>query len=289
VTTHLGIDIGGTKVAFIDDHGTRSAFTWPEHSDVAHDLELLRAHAAPFGATARGVGVAFPGALDADGRVVVWPSRASWTGAGFLGPLREIFPHAHVRVGDDGDLAALAEADHAGRGDLLYVGVGTGVGGGLVIAGRSCPELGRGSCELGHVVIDRAGARCVCGRRGCLQAEASGPAILGRAAGARGSAVSFADLVTGVRDGSGWALDAIEHACDALATAVITVTELVRPDVVVVGGGFADGVPGFVDVLAARTAALARPGVPVPSVRPAVHGGDSSLHGALLAARGRFG
>lgn len=288
MTTHLGIDIGGTKVAFLDDNGTRSAFTWPESSAVAQDLELFRAHAEPFGATARGVGVAFPGALDAAGRVVVWPSRGSWAGADFLGLLREVFPHARVRVGDDGDLAALAEADHAGSGDILYAGVGTGIGGGLVIGGRPAPGLGRGSCELGHVVIDRAGTRCVCGRRGCVQTEASGPAILRRAAKTLGMTVSFADLVTGVRDGSGWALDAIEHACAALATAVITVTELVRPDVVLVGGGFADGVPGFVDTLAARTAALARPGVSVPSVRPAVHGGDSSLHGALLVAHGRF-
>jgi kanosamine 6-kinase len=289
MTKHLGIDIGGTKVAFIDDNGTRSAFTWPEGATAAHDLELFLTHAKPFAATARGVGVAFPGALDADGRVLAWPSRASWTGTDFLGLLRETFPHARVQVGDDGDLAALAEADHAGSGDLLYVGVGTGIGGGLVIGGRPCPGLGRGSCELGHVVIDRAGARCVCGRRGCVQAEASGPAILSRAAKMLGMTVSFADLVAGVRAGSGWAVDAISHACDALATAVLTVTELVRPDVVVVGGGFADGVPGFVETLAARTVALARPGVPAPSVRPAVHGGDSSLYGALLAARGRIG
>lgn len=288
VTEHLGIDIGGTKVAFMDEHGVRSAFTWPENSTAAHDLELFRAHAEPFGAAARGVGVAFPGALDATGRVVVWPSRAHWAGVDFLGLLRDIFPHARVRVGDDGDLAALAEADHAGRGDILYVGVGTGIGGGLVIGGRLCPGPGRGSCELGHVVIDRAGPLCVCGRCGCVQAEASGPAILSRAARTRGTAVSFADLVAGVRDGSGWAVDAVEHACDALATAVHVVTELVRPDVVLVGGGFADGVPGFVEKLAVRTAALARAGVPAPPVRPAGHGGDSSLHGALLAARGRF-
>ena len=92
-----------------------------------------------------------------------------------------------------GNVAALAEAHAAGRPDLLYLGVGTGVGGGIVLGGRLLPGPSRGSCEIGHLIVDRSAARCDCGRRGCVQSVASGPAVLRRAARGRGAEVTFAE------------------------------------------------------------------------------------------------
>jgi kanosamine 6-kinase len=293
----LGIDIGGTKVAVRAEHANgevahQSSFTWAPEAGLDDDIDRLRSHLLclrrPPLAEGRvtGVGVALPTTLDADGRVTAWPNRPTWVGLDVLALLAEFFPGAEIRCADDGDLAAVAEARHSGHADVLYVGVGTGIGGGLVLDGRAYPALGEGSCELGHVVIDRSGPRCTCGRRGCVQAEASGPAVLRRAMALRGRPVSFHELAEGVRDRLPWAVGAVDHGCAALAVAVIGVAELVQPELVIIGGGFAAGIPGFVDVLEAHLACLARPGQRLPRLRLAALGGESSLHGALLAARG---
>ncbi|SPF03997.1 ROK family protein [Streptomyces sp. MA5143a] len=290
----LGIDIGGTKVAFRAEDADgqevrRSSFTWAPEADLDEDVDQLRRHLRELGldaARVTGVGVALPATLDATGRVTAWPNRPAWVGLCWLDLLAEFFPSAEVCCADDGDLAALAEAGHAACADVLYVGVGTGIGGGLVLGGRAHPGLGTGSCELGHVVIDRSGARCTCGRRGCVQAEASGPAILRGAARLRGRPVSFQELGEGVLNRVPWAVGAVEHGCAALAVAVTGVVELVQPELVIVGGGFAAGVPGFVDVVEAHLACLARPGQRLPELRLAALGGESSLYGAVLAARG---
>ncbi|MFH0179645.1 ROK family protein [Streptomyces cacaoi] len=291
--------MGGTKVALRAEHtdGTvcEAGFRWPRAPDgpvhAAADLDLLARQIRELCAVApdewAGVGVAMPATLDAAGVVTAWPNRPGWTGLDLGGALREVFGTAEVVCADDGDLAALAEAQAAGRPDLLYLGVGTGVGGGIVLGGRLLPGPSRGSCEIGHLIVDRSGELCDCGRRGCVQSVASGPAVLRRAARARGTEVTFPELVKALADGTSWAADAVREGCAALAAAAVGVGELLRPAAVVVGGGFADALPGFTETVGAETARLARPGFPPPSVEPARLGGLSSLHGAVLLAKGR--
>ncbi|AGL16411.1 ROK family protein [Actinoplanes sp. N902-109] len=286
---YLGIDIGGTKVALraeLDDETVReSVFRW---GGTADDVRELRRHVGVFlagGPVPRGVGVALPATVDEAGRVTAWPNRPSWTGVRVRSLFASLLPMTRTRFGDDGDLAAVAEATAAGVRHAVYVGVGTGIGGGIVLDGRSCPGPGRGSCELGHIVVDRSGPVCGCGRRGCLQAVASGPAVLRSAGRRRGAAVTYEELVRGAAAGAGWACGALDDAAAALATALIGVAELVRPDRLLVGGGFAAGLPGFAGLIAGRVARLGRPGHPAPPVQPAALGGLSSLYGAVLAAK----
>ncbi|MBA6433276.1 ROK family protein [Streptomyces sp. GMR22] len=298
--SHLGIDVGGTKVALRlehDDLGIReSSFRWaePDGTDAitsggaTRDLELLAWHIRELCEPERltGVGVALPATLDATGTVTAWPGRPGWVGVELRGALSALFGEAEVRCADDGDLAALAEAHEAGCPDLLYLGVGTGIGGGIVLNGRPVPGVGRGSCEVGHLIVDRDGPLCDCGRRGCVQAAASGPATLRRAARRRGEEVAFTALREAVRDRKQWAVAALRESGRALATAVAGVCELVRPSLVLIGGGFAAAMPELVAMVAERTTALERPGHPLPPVRAATLGGLSSLHGAVLLARG---
>ncbi|WP_314220800.1 ROK family protein [Streptomyces zaehneri] len=291
--------MGGTKVALRAEHtdGTvrEAGFRWPRAPDApvpaAADLDLLARHIRELCAVApdelAGVGVAMPATLDAAGVVTAWPNRPGWSGLDLGGALRELFGTEEVACADDGDLAALAEAHAAGRPDLLYLGVGTGVGGGIVLGGRLLPGPSRGSCEIGHLIVDRSGELCDCGRRGCVQSVASGPAVLRRAARARGTEVTFPELARALADGTSWAADAVREGCAALAAAAVGVGELLRPAAVVIGGGFADALPGFTETVGAETARLARPGFPPPPVEPARLGGLSSLHGAVLLAKGR--
>nr|AXL06133.1 kanamycin kinase [uncultured bacterium] len=289
---HLGIDVGGTKVAFRVETGgvcvDETAFGWGARHSAEDDLAQLAAHVTRLRERLDGpleaVGVAMPGTVGTDGRVATWPSRPEWTGVDLGKTLHTLFPEAAIAWADDGDLGALAEARASGCDNLLYVGMGTGIGGGLVLGGVPCPGLGRGSFEIGHVIVEMGGVRCVCGRRGCLQALASGPATLRRAGLLRGSDVTFYGLQRALRKGEPWAFDALEGTTRAVAAAVTSVQELVHPDRVLIGGGFAAGIPEIVPSVAGYLADFARQGqAPLP-VEPAALGGLSSLRGAVALA-----
>nr|WP_254897009.1 kanosamine kinase [Amycolatopsis sp. Hca4]AWH12655.1 RmpN [Amycolatopsis sp.] len=289
---HLGIDVGGTKVAFRVEKDSvcveETSFSWGARRSAEDDLAQLTAHVAGLrgrlGAPLAAVGVAMPGTVGPDGRVATWPSRPEWTGVDLKTALGKLFPEAAVAWADDGDLGALAEARASGCENLLYIGIGTGIGGGLVLGGVPCPGLGRGSFEIGHIIVEMGGVRCVCGRRGCLQALASGPATLRRASLLRGRDVSFFALQRGLSAGEPWAADALDGTTRALAAAVTGVQELVHPDRALIGGGFAAGIPEIVPSVAAHLGDFVRQGqVPVP-VEPAALGGLSSLRGAVALA-----
>ncbi|MFJ5309709.1 ROK family protein [Streptomyces sp. NPDC088350] len=284
---HDDLSISECSFNWSEPDGTEAA----PPGDAARDLDLLTHHVRKVCAgrpeRLSGVGVAMPATLDATGTVTAWPGRPGWAGVDLRGALSTLFGDAEVRCADDGDVAALAEAHEAGCPDLFYLGVGTGVGGGIVLNGTSLPGVGRGfSCEAGHLIVDRGGPLCDCGRRGCVQAVASGPATLRRAARRRGGEVTFGALREGALDGQPWAVTSLRESCAALAAAVAGVCELLHPALVLIGGGFAAAMPDFVETVAERTTALERPGHPLPPVRPARLGGLSSLHGAVLLAKG---
>ncbi|TWP46940.1 ROK family protein [Lentzea tibetensis] len=290
---YVGIDVGGTKVALRGEFSGgvthESSFRWPNTRDVSDDLSALADHLA----TARAewpepitrVGIAMPATIDDSGHVVTWPSRSHWTALNFGALMDQLFPGVLVRHGDDGELAALAEAASADCLDLAYLGVGTGIGGGLVIGGRLAACSATGACEVGHMIIDRYGEPCVCGRRGCLQAVASGPATLNRAARRRGGEVGMAELRAGLRREESWAVSAVDDSCAAIAVATVNLMELLHPAVVVIGGGFAAAVDDFVHRVVEHAAAWTRPGMGTIDIRPAACGGLSSLQGAVLLAR----
>ncbi|ETA04475.1 ROK family protein [Frankia sp. B2] len=266
-----------------------TTFQWSPSATATQDIDDLAAHVAAltarWGGRVDAVGVAMPATIDAAGRVTTWPGRPAWTGLDLGAALRDLLPGSTVVCGDDGDLAALAEADAAGCENVVYLGVGTGVGGGIVLGGRSCPGPGRGSSEIGHLIISSDGPSCDCGRRGCVQATASGPATLRRATQRRGAEVTFAELRAAWLAADAWAVRTVGESAAAIATAVIGLTELLHPAMAVVGGGFAAGLPGFPRAVAEHAQTLARPGHPPAPVRPALLGGLSSLFGALLAAQ----
>ncbi|MBH0781006.1 ROK family protein [Nocardia bovistercoris] len=291
--TWLGVDIGGTKTALrahTDGGAVRDrVFHWTvggvdtDLAQLSREVDLLRGEiSAEFDA----VGVGLPATIDSIGVVSAWPNRPEWVGLDVHRAFGALFGGAPIRFADDGDLAAMAEAEACGGARLLYVGVGTGVGGGMVVGGEYVGSTDTGSFEIGHLITDADGPDCRCGRRGCLQACASGPAILARAGRLRGAPVTFAELRSGLLGDEPWAVRAMDRACHRLAVAITGVNELLHPDVVVVGGGVAAGLPRFVATIDAHARALARPGVSsTPPIRGSRFGELSTLYGAVALAR----
>jgi glucokinase len=191
-----GLDLGGTKMQAVvvdETHTVLGAARQPTPTrggptDVTAALaDTLRAAAHAAGvalADLGGVGVGSPGAVDAAaGTVSGAGNLPGWAGSHALGPALTSVLGVPVHLGNDVQVATRAEFElGAGRPfrSLLGVFCGTGVGGGLILDGR--PWLGRGAAgEIGHVVVRLGGARCPCGRRGCLEAYAGRGAMETRA------------------------------------------------------------------------------------------------------------
>jgi glucokinase len=186
-----GIDLGGTKIqaAVLDDgevlgsarHATPMTGGPPDVADAMAGALRAAAEAADVEVGAlEGIGVGSPGVVDAGAGVVSSAKNLpGWDGSFALADALSADLGPPVWVGNDVQVATDAEfALGAGRPFRSMLGVfwGTGVGGGLVLDGR--PWVGRDAAgEIGHMVVRQGGARCPCGRRGCLEAYAGRNAL----------------------------------------------------------------------------------------------------------------
>ena len=263
-----GIDLGGTKIqaAIVDGRGDvsgqarRPTPTSGGPEDVAAAMAAALREAAEKAkvetADLAGIGVGSPG--DANEQTGVVSSARNLPGWEGSVPLAEALSKelgTGVKVGNDVQVATEAEF-HLGAGQpfksLIGVFWGTGVGGGLVLDGR--PWLGRGAAgEIGHVVVKRGGAKCPCGRKGCLEAYAGRSAMEAEARrqheeGQKTDLFHLMEKHDKPRLTSGiWerALDhdddlakkLIERAIEALGTGIASAVNLIDPEAVIIGGG----------------------------------------------------
>jgi glucokinase len=249
----LGLDIGGTKIAagVVDpDGGVRGFVAAPTEAvrgpddGVARLFELGRRAVAGSGAAwdeIDGVGIGCGGPLDSDGGVLIAPLHLlAWSGV----PIVELATAAFDRPAVlDNDATAAAAAEHrhgAGRGtqNMVYLTVSTGVGGGVVLDGKLRRGPTGNGGELGHVTVDWHGRLCRgCGRRGCLEAYASGTSIAERAQEAGMAGATAETVAAAARAGEQPATDVWAETCEALACGVASLANLFEPELVVIGGG----------------------------------------------------
>jgi glucokinase len=263
-----GIDLGGTKIqtAIVDAAGKVSGEArrptptsgGPENvaKEMAAALQEAAEQAGIETAALEGVGVGSPG--DADEKTGVVSGARNLPGWEGSFPLAETLKEAlgtEVRVGNDVQVATEAEF-HLGAGrefqSLIGVFWGTGVGGGLVLDGK--PWLGRGAAgEIGHVVVKRGGAKCPCGRRGCMEAYAGRLAMEAEARrqheeGHKTDLFKLMEKHEKPRLTSGiWerAIDAndqlaeglIQRAIEMLGTGIASSVNLIDPEAIIIGGG----------------------------------------------------
>ena len=197
-----------------------------------------------------GVGLALPSAVGADGTALAahhlaWPHAVP--ARRLLAELLAEAGHAGVRVhvGNDANLAALAESRHgAGKSaaQMLYVMTGqVGVGGGLVIDGRLHLGSAGYALEIGHTPVPPGDRLCRCGNRGCLEVEADPLALL-VAAGSAGTEPTIEALraVIARRDVDPVARVAVDLVTRRLTGGIASLVNILNPDMVVLGGMYAE-------------------------------------------------
>lgn len=261
----VGVDVGGTKIAagLVDERGqliarerTESPATDPE-AIVRTIGKLVRSLTGSEAVEA--VGVCAAGFVDKERAVVVFAPNLAWRNE----PLRDHLQaelDLPVVVENDANAAAWGEFTFgAGEDveDLLMLTIGTGVGGGVVIDG----ELVRGGFgmggEVGHIQMVPNGVECGCGNLGCLESYGSGRALLRvthelaqedpsaaarvlEIAGGKVADIKGQMITEAAREGDQFAIDRLAELGDWIGQGVATLTAVLDPNVVVIGGGVSE-------------------------------------------------
>jgi len=315
-TLLVGIDLGGTNCrgALVEADGRVVARRRMEtRIEAGREDFLARFFALVSDLLAEGqrqgravatIGIGAPGVVDGSGRIVVSPNLHPLDDC----PLQDAvarYCRLPVQVLNDANAAAWGEF-RCGAGQafssFLMLTLGTGIGGGLILAGRLWQGADGAAGEVGHLVVEPDGRPCGCGRRGCLEQYAAAGGVLMnlKAALAAGAASSFSALApesltaeriaTAAREGDPAAAKALEEAGRRLGRVLGEIVNLLNPDGVVIGGGLAASLDLLLPALEAELRARAFPlAAERCRVVPGQLGDDAGMVGAALisaAAKG---
>ncbi len=307
----IGVDVGGTKILGIVTDGItatiehRELAATPKDPTVFADgiLDVVETLIAAVPDVA-GVGVGVPGLVDHAGVLHYGPNVQGVLGLDIAGELMQRFPVPAVAE-NDGYLTALTEhrlGAARGHDHAVIITQGTGIGGGLIVGGQVLRGANGFAGEPGHMLINRFGHLCACGRTGCWESVASGAglaniardlisegrgqAILTSAGGdpaqVRGEHVSAA-----FREGDGDAVEVLERFSWWIAQGIGSLIALLDPSVVVLGGGLSAIADGFIEGVSRQITESVVGGEhrPVVPIVAADFGPEAGAVGAALRAR----
>lgn len=243
--------------------------------------------------------VCVPGLVDADAGVCLLAPTLGWRNVDVRGPLAKALK-TPVFVHNTAQAAAVADhREGAGQGadDVVLLSIGSGIGAGIVSDGRLLHGAGGMAGEIGHCQVPGVTEKCTCGKVGCLETVASGPAIVRaaqRALGKRkGSALAKLPaagltpeaVAAAAAEGDGLAQDLLAEAGRRLGTAASWLINLLNPEVLVVAGGLAEAGEGLLGPLRQtveeHTLPQSAAGV---EIKASALGQDAEVRGAVLLA-----
>lgn len=282
----IGVDVGGTKVAagVVNERGkilSQVRLPMVAHKDGQAGLRaVVGAIEAASGKSAsapssespiRGIGICSPGPLDPKTGVVINPPNVQcWRNFPLADEVAKIYG-VPVKVDNDANAAALAETRWgAGRGynNVFYATIGTGIGTGIVFDGRIYHGRTGAAGEGGHISIDYRGPLCGCGKPGCIEALAAGPAIAKRARAklhdqhrsttllqlAHGDVEAVSSEMVGqaYAQGDPVAREVLDETVELLSLWLSNIIDLLDPEVLIIGGGVAAMLSPFFEELKNR-------------------------------------
>lgn len=271
----IGVDVGGTnvKLALVDKNGAIAySNTVPTRAEMGYEYtisnikqaiyDLMKESKVPKDAIG-GIGFGFPGLIDCDNGIV----RTTTNIPGWVNvPLATIIEQEFglpTKIDNDVRCAALGEFNFgAGKGckNLVCITVGTGIGSGLIVNGKLVRGADNLAGEIGHIKLQVSdGPICGCGDTGCLEAFASGPAIVAMAEEyiKGGKSTKYRELANpditpyivaeAAKQGDGVAKRIYEIVGEYIGVGLSSVINLLNPEKIVIGGGVADAGPLLFD------------------------------------------
>lgn len=265
----IGIDVGGTnvKIALVNDEGKiLYSNSVPTRAEMGYEYTVDNIKQAIYEllketklepTDIEGMGFGFPGQVDYKAGVVRnAPNIPGWVEI----PIAKIFEdefHIPTRVDNDVRCAALGELNYgAGKGceNLICITVGTGIGSGLVVNGKLVRGATNAAGEIGHIKLQmNDGPICGCGDTGCMEAFASGPAIVALAEDyiKGGKSTKYRELANGApitpyivceaaKLGDPVAQRIFTIIGEYIGIGMASVVNLLNPEKIIIGGGVAD-------------------------------------------------
>lgn len=263
----MGIDLGGTsvKLAILSEEGeVLQKWSIPtDNSDqgvkimpdifesIKHHLDLYQLTPEDF----LGIGMGSPGAVDRSEGTVTGAFNLNWT---TTQPVRETMEQETgipFFIDNDANVAALGEKWRGAGGDnddVVFITLGTGVGGGIIADGHLIHGTAGSGGEIGHMTVDPDGFECTCGKKGCLETVASATGVVKLArkhaeeyAGdsALKSLIDDGQEITSkmifdfARDGDALALIVVDRFAHFLGLACSHIGNLLNPASIILGGG----------------------------------------------------
>jgi glucokinase len=274
----IGIDIGGTliKYALVDKNGnllfnsTHSTDADVSREKVISNLEFCvrqsLAEASRKNTTVIGVGVGIPGVVDEGVVHGAAENLPDWEDLKF----EELFSSLiglPVRIENDANLMGLAEARYgscSGIDDAVFLTIGTGIGGAMILNGRLYSGYRNRGAELGHMIIRKDGEKCACGASGCFQAHASTSSlvrdyknILVRERKTLPLKIDGELIVEQYHQNEASAVEAMTIHFDNLATGVASLMNIFAPRKIVIGGGISESGDFYIENVRQRAFKIA--------------------------------
>ena len=263
-TYAIGIDLGGTSVkyALIDNEGVfHFQGKLPSKADVSAEAVIgqlvaaskeTMASAQQLGVAVEGIGIGTPGIVDETNRIVLGGAEniKGWENLNLADRI-EAETGLPVQMGNDANLMGLGETMYgAGQGarNVVFLTIGTGIGGAVVIDGKLFNGFANRGTELGHVPLIANGEPCACGTVGCLEHYASTSALVRRfSKRASESGISFPNeeingelIVRLYKEGDKLATESLEEHCDFLGHGIAGFINIFSPQRIVIGGGLSE-------------------------------------------------
>ena len=263
---YIGVDLGGTNIAagLVDEKlnivrkGSVPTNAKRPMDEIMKDMaDLCKKLIADEGICVSDVkyaGIASPGTCDSKNGVVVYANNLSMKDYPIAAKLSEYSGIANVYIDNDANAAAYAETicgAAKGAKNAIVITLGTGLGGGIIIDGKIYAGSNFAGGELGHTVIERNGAQCSCGRKGCWEAYSSATALIRMTREAmdknpdsymheiakKAGKVSGRTAFDGARAGDKTAKAVVDEFISYLALGVGNMINIFQPEIFCIGGG----------------------------------------------------
>jgi glucokinase len=272
----IGIDLGGTfiKFALVSDAGEilyssklsiGSSAKREDILDTMHKaIQLTLDSASKNGVSASGIGIGSPGVC-CDGIVVGGADNLDrWADLNLSKIYSEAY-HLPVLIDNDANVMGLGEAVFGAAQDctdVIFLTVGTGIGGAIVADGKLYGGYKNRGTEMGHVTIDHKGIDCNCGGRGCLEAYASTNALIAQYAqrsGKNEKDINGHYIVEKFLEGEAAAVECMQEHTDYLGHGIAGFINTFAPQKVVIGGGISEAGQFYIDMIKKSALGYAMP------------------------------
>lgn len=259
----IGIDIGGTKidVGVIEPSGkilkkTRIYVNVHEglNAIIQSIYDAIEKVTDGIKTSIHGIGIGAPGQVDVKNGIVLFAPNLGWKDV----ELKKLIHKRYklpVEIENDANCGALAEANFGAgsrANNLIWITVGTGIGGGIIIDGNLMQGAGFAGGEIGHMTMKKNGPVCGCGNKGCLEILAAGPAIIHQirkkiVSGTQTAILKMIDndlnkITVGIASnaadmGDKLSIKVLNRAGEYLGIGVTNLANILNPEIIILGGG----------------------------------------------------